>query len=63
MQRYTTSLLKQSISNVVPVHPVKAYRGVEVLLHLLLALSLDGSEWSTSSLGRLTLEEILSVSI
>jgi len=40
-----------------------AYRGLEVLLHLLLALSLDGGGWLSSRLGRLTFEEILSVRI
>jgi len=63
MQRYATLFLKQTISNVVPVHAVKAYGRVEVFRHLLLALSLDGGEWSPSCLGRLTLEEILSVRI
>jgi len=37
MQGYTTIFLKQSRSNVVPTHAVKAYREVEALLHLLLA--------------------------
>jgi hypothetical protein len=65
MQGYTTVFLKQSRRNVVPMHAVKAYRGMEVFLHLLLALSLDGGEWSLSRLGRLTstVEEILSVRI
>jgi hypothetical protein len=58
MQGYTTLFLKQSRSNVVPMHAVKAYREVEALLHILLALSLDGGEWSSSRLGCLTLEEM-----
>jgi len=41
------------------MHTVKAYGAVEVLLHLLLALSLDGGEWSPSRPGRLALEETL----
>jgi hypothetical protein len=63
MQGYTTLFLKQSISNVVPMHAVKAYRGMEVLLHLPLTLLLDGGEWSVARLGRLALKEILSVRI
>jgi len=31
---------------------MKAYEGVEVWLHSLFTLALDGSEWSTSSPGR-----------
>lgn len=35
----------------VPVHAMKAFKGVEVQLHPFLTSTLDGGEWSASCLG------------
>lgn len=37
-----------TVKNVVPVHTMKAYMGVDVLLHSLLTSVLGGGEWTTS---------------
>ena len=37
-----------------PMHIMKAYRGVEVQLHLYLTSAVDGTEWSASRPGRFT---------
>ena len=43
----------------IPVHVIKAYRGVGVWLHPFLISALDGCEWSRSRSGRFTLENEL----
>jgi hypothetical protein len=40
------------------VHPVKAYGGVELLIHSLVTLTLDGGDWSASGPGRFASEEL-----
>jgi hypothetical protein len=35
-------------------HAMKNYKGVEVYLHVFVTSALDGSEWSSSRVGRFT---------
>jgi len=42
--------VKSVEGNVFPVHAMRVYKGMEVLLHLFVSWTLIGAEWQTSRL-------------
>jgi hypothetical protein len=55
---YPIIIIGLCVSNAIPMlkhYTKKTYGGVEALLHLLLTLALDGSEWKPSLPGHVTL--------
>lgn len=50
-------LHKGEKGKVIPVHAMKAYRGIKLIAPLLLTLMWDGGEWSTSCSGCFTPNE------